>query len=79
MAMFSSITAPGAYLVDLIPARKAKLRHPSLWMHVQVIIVRYLPEWFPGTGFLQDGKKYHQILMESIVKPHQYVVEQMVG
>ena len=43
------------------------------------ILVRYLPEWFPGTGFLQDAKKYNRILMESIVKPHQYVLEQMVG
>ena len=43
------------------------------------ILVRYLPEWFPGTGFLQDGKKYHQLLMESIQRPHRYVVEHMVG
>lgn len=42
-------------------------------------IVRYLPEWFPGTGFLQDAKKYNQIMMESILRPHQYVVQQMVG
>ena len=35
MAMFGVITTPGTYLVDFIPARKAKLRHPSLWMHVQ--------------------------------------------
>ena len=41
--------------------------------------MQYLPEWFPGTGFLQDAKEFHQLVMESIVKPHQYVVEQMVS
>ncbi|KAG8214181.1 hypothetical protein J3R82DRAFT_10970 [Butyriboletus roseoflavus] len=30
MGIFSLVTAPSAYLVDLIPARKAKRKHPSL-------------------------------------------------
>ncbi|KAG8214176.1 cytochrome P450 [Butyriboletus roseoflavus] len=61
MAMFSRVAAPGAYLVDVIPA------------------LQYLPEWFPGMGFLQDAKKCHHLLAESNVRPHQYVVEQMAA
>ena len=30
MTMLAQITTPGAYMVDFIPARKAKLKSPSL-------------------------------------------------
>ncbi|KAF8444949.1 cytochrome P450 [Boletus edulis BED1] len=41
--------------------------------------LRYLPEWFPGASFLRDAKKYNQLLMDSVLKPHQYVVDQMAA
>ncbi|KIK93558.1 hypothetical protein PAXRUDRAFT_144832 [Paxillus rubicundulus Ve08.2h10] len=61
MANISLVTAPGAFLVDLVPT------------------LRYLPEWFPGTGFLQDAKKYRQLVTEAVTRPHQYVLEQMAA
>ncbi|KAF8134338.1 cytochrome P450 [Boletus edulis] len=61
MAIFSLVTTPGAFLVDVIPA------------------LRHLPEWFPGTGFLQDAKRYHHLMMESVLRPHLYVVEHMAA
>ncbi|KAG9316893.1 cytochrome P450 [Chiua virens] len=39
--------------------------------------LRHLPEWFPGSGFLKDAKRYHSMVMDSVLRPHQYVVEQM--
>ncbi|KAI9571605.1 cytochrome P450 [Boletus coccyginus] len=61
MDMVSLLAAPGAFLVDVIPA------------------LRYLPEWFPGTGFLQAAKKYRRLMMESGLRPHRYVKEQMAA
>ncbi|KIK81761.1 hypothetical protein PAXRUDRAFT_744781 [Paxillus rubicundulus Ve08.2h10] len=41
--------------------------------------LRCLPEWFPGTRFLQDAKKNHQLAMETVTRPHQYILEQMAA
>ena len=38
-------------------------------LHEPILTVQYLPERFPGMGFLQDAKKYRQLSMvESILR-----------
>ncbi|KIJ60074.1 hypothetical protein HYDPIDRAFT_99561, partial [Hydnomerulius pinastri MD-312] len=36
--------------------------------------LRLLPEWLPGTAFLRDAKHFHRVVIESITKPHQFVL-----
>ena len=79
MALAAQLATPGTYLVDVIPACKADIEFLSLKMLSEQIIVRYLPEWFLGTGCLQDAKKYCQLVMKMVLEPHQYVKEQIVG
>ncbi|KAF9227074.1 cytochrome P450 [Gyrodon lividus] len=52
---------------------------PGAFLVDLIPALRYLPEWFPGTGFLQDAKKYRQLVMEAVTRPHQYVLEQMAA
>ncbi|EGN98514.1 hypothetical protein SERLA73DRAFT_169465 [Serpula lacrymans var. lacrymans S7.3] len=40
-------------------------------------ILRYLPDWFPGTQFKTIGKNGHESLAEMTTKTHEYVKEQM--
>ena len=44
-------------------------------LHEHILTVQYLPERFPGMGFLQDAKKYHQLSMVELILSHQYIVE----
>ncbi|KIJ05619.1 hypothetical protein PAXINDRAFT_93216, partial [Paxillus involutus ATCC 200175] len=52
---------------------------PGAFLVDLIPALRYLPEWFPGTRFLQDAKKYRQLVKETVTRPHQYVLEQMAA
>ncbi|KAN0091491.1 Cytochrome P450, partial [Tylopilus felleus] len=60
-------------------ALAAQLATPGTYLVDVIPALRYLPEWFLGTGFLQDAKKYCQLVMKTVLEPHQYVKEQIVG
>ncbi|KAF8550635.1 cytochrome P450 [Imleria badia] len=70
---------PFVELADKVMAMVSLVATPGAFLVDVVPALRYLPEWFPGTGFLQDAKKYHRLMMESVLRPHQYVVEQMAA
>ncbi|KAF8554746.1 cytochrome P450 [Imleria badia] len=70
---------PFVELAEKAMAVASLLATPGAFLVDVIPALRYLPEWFPGSGFLQDAKKYHQITMESILRPHQYMVEQMAA
>ncbi|KIJ18479.1 hypothetical protein PAXINDRAFT_70725 [Paxillus involutus ATCC 200175] len=53
--------------------------NPGAFLVDFIPALRRLPEWFPGTSFLRDAKKYRQLAMETVTRPHQYVLEQMAA
>ncbi|KAG6908024.1 hypothetical protein DXG01_006443 [Tephrocybe rancida] len=55
MEEFSLSTAPGAFLVDVLP------------------LLRYVPAWLPGTGFLKKAKEWSAITNEMVDQPHTFV------
>lgn len=40
--------------------------------------VRFVPDWFPGTGFKQTAKQWKRNAEESVEKPYAFVQQQMV-
>ena len=78
MHVISLVANPGAYIVDTIPACKPLSQCLQLSRNSHVIKVRYLPEWFPGATFFEEAKRYRNYVTESVSKPHQWVMQQMV-
>ncbi|KAI0028090.1 cytochrome P450 [Vararia minispora EC-137] len=54
LEQFSATTAPGAFLVDLVPP------------------LRYLPDWFPGTGFKRFARICKKEMDKMIDEPMQW-------
>lgn len=75
MAEASIAFQPGVWMVDVIPFRKC-LDYPGTFLISSP--VRYLPDWFPGTGFKQVAKKYLSRCTELVERPHAFVKQQMV-
>ena len=44
-----------------------------------LVIVRYVPDWFPGTGWKVKGKILKGLLEEMVEVPFQFVKDQMVS
>ncbi|KAH7889001.1 cytochrome P450 [Phlebopus sp. FC_14] len=42
-------------------------------------ILQYLPEWFPGAGFQRDAKRYRQLVVETVTRPYQFVLDQLAN
>ncbi|KAL0931244.1 cytochrome p450 oxidoreductase [Colletotrichum truncatum] len=40
-------------------------------------LLRYVPEWFPGTGWKQEAKQYAEEYMATVEKPYRFVQHQM--
>ena len=75
---FSLSTAPGGFLVNLVPSRVYLFGviHrdvlPNRWT------VRHLPAWFPGAGFKHTAALWAESLVNMVEKPYQFVKQQMV-
>ena len=61
MDMLSLVATPGAFLVDLIPACKAKLKHPLAQKHSEAIYSTISPGMVPWYGFLAGCKEIPSI------------------
>ncbi|KAF8444947.1 cytochrome P450 [Boletus edulis BED1] len=70
---------PFVELGEKVMAMVSLIATPGAFLVDFIPSLRYLPEWFPGASFLRNAKKYNQLLMDSILKPHQYVVDQMAA
>lgn len=89
MSQFSDLMEPGAYLVDMVPLRKSDFsRRPTTGGIDRISLslrrrayrtVRYVPEWFPGTGWKAKAKRFADTLTEMADVPHQFVKDQMVS
>ena len=75
---FSRSTAPGAFMVDIIPACKLRIndcRRSAI--HISYL-VRYVPEWFPGAGFKRMAREWNATLQDMVDQPYKFVKDQMV-
>ncbi|KAF9237431.1 cytochrome P450 [Melanogaster broomeanus] len=70
---------PLVELADRAMANISLVSTPGAFLVDLIPALRYLPEWLPGTGFLQDAKKYRKLVMETVTRPHRHVVEQMAS
>ena len=74
---FSTSTATGAFLVDVVPAcRSIVSEHRTCFIHS--FTVAHVPDWFPGAGFKTKAKEWHATLEEMVQRPYQFVKDQMV-
>ena len=48
---FNQAVAPGRFWVDSLPMCKPGMLCSSHYASVKQLIVKYVPEWFPGAGF----------------------------
>ena len=75
---FYIATVPGRWLVDSLPFCK-----PSSYVlrrqNSASRLVRYLPDWLPGTGFKRVAKRFRKTNMEQAIRPHEFVEKQLVG
>jgi hypothetical protein len=76
LLQFSLAAVPGAWPVDVLPARTFFLLPPT---HVMLTtLVKYLPDWFPGAGFKQTAKEWNKTVMDLVEKPYNLVRRRMV-
>jgi len=77
---FSQSTAPGGFIVNLIPA--CKLPSPSCpgspLTGSEYHLVRHVPDWFPGTSWKRTAASWADTLARMADGPHQFVKDQMV-
>jgi hypothetical protein len=41
------------------------------------ILVKYIPDWFPGAGFKQTAKEWNKTLVDLVEKPYRFVKQRM--
>ena len=75
---FSLSTAPGGFLVNLVPSRVYLFD----FIHRNVLpnsrTVRHVPAWFPGAGFKHTAALWAECLVNMVEQPYQFVKQQMV-
>ena len=75
---FYIATLPGRWLVDNFPFCKP-LSYILRKQNSAASLVRYLPDWIPGTGFKRVAKRFRKTNMEQAIRPHEFVEKQLVG
>lgn len=81
MIQFSLASQPGVWLVDTLPICKYRLllrRNTELIASLCYSLVRFLPDWIPGTGFKKTARRWYKTLMEMGDVPYRFVQNQMV-
>lgn len=71
--------APGRFLADFFPIGELYETLQSLPTGLMVLLVRYLPEWFPGGGFHKHVKRWRHMLREAVNTPYEFVLQQLVS
>lgn len=78
LQQFSASTAPGAFLVDLLPIR---MFHHGLLPIVTSdhIAVKHVPAWFPGADFKRKAAAWNACLQRTVNEPYNFVKSQIVS
>ena len=75
---FSLATAPGGFLVDLIPACMALTFFTQPKISHTPITVRHIPLWFPGASFRRLANEWRMTLVQMVNQPYDFVKQQVV-
>ncbi|KAG1869504.1 cytochrome P450 [Suillus subluteus] len=68
---FSQCTAPGAFMVDIMPfCNDYKILNFAL---------ANVPEWFPGAGFKRLAREWSKTREDMVVTPYKFVKDQMAA
>jgi hypothetical protein len=74
---FSHATAPGAFMVDIMPFCKTIRLWPLPVIGI-IIPVANVPEWFPGAGFKRLAREWSKTRQDMAAIPYGFVKDQMV-
>jgi hypothetical protein len=74
----TAVVAPGKFLADIIPIRAYLCAQTVTYKYLTGLpIVRYIPDWFPGTGFKALAKEARDKYKISVDGPFDYVKNAM--
>ena len=74
----AAMLIPGKFLADVIPIRACLCAETVISEHLtDLLIVRYFPDWFPGTGFKALAKEARDKFKISVNGPLEYVKNAM--
>jgi hypothetical protein len=71
---FAKAAVPGVWVVDMMPFREYSV---DLEEKAKPLAVRYLPDWFPGTGFKRTARQWRATLTDLTERPYAFVKHQM--
>ncbi|KAL4061719.1 cytochrome P450, partial [Scleroderma yunnanense] len=54
-----------------------KATAPGAFLVDSIPILKYVPEWFPGTGFKRKAREWKVVIDELLDRPYQFVKDQM--
>jgi hypothetical protein len=74
MDEFAKAAVPGVWVVDIMPFRKYSA---YLKGKAKLLVVRYLPDWFPGTRFKRTARQWRATLTDLTERPYAFVKHQM--
>ncbi|KHN97557.1 Cytochrome P450 [Metarhizium album ARSEF 1941] len=69
-------------LVELIQLSSSQLGlagSPGAWAVDAVPALKYLPDWFPGTGFKQTARQFRKVAEQMAQVPYEFVLRQMAA
>ena len=74
----AAMLVPGKFLADVIPIRACTCAQTVTYKHpADPPVVRYIPDWFPGTGFKALAREARNKFNISIDGPFEYVKNAM--
>ena len=74
----ATVMVPGKSIADVIPIRACVCAKTVTYEHLTgPLIVRYVPDWFPGTGFKALAKETREKFKISVDGPFEYVKNAM--
>ena len=74
----ATVMVPGKFLADVIPIRACICAKTVTYRYLtDSLIVRYLPDWFPGTGFKALAKETRDKFKIAVDGPFEYVKNAM--
>ena len=81
MVNFGKATTPGNFMVDFIPARKTSMLLFFFWQKCRSwypLVVKHLPRWMPGSGFLKLAEEWHKVMWDAANDPFQWCKDNLV-
>jgi len=74
----AAMLIPWKFLADIVPIRACLCAKIVISNHLtDLLIVRYVPDWFPGTGFKASAKEVREKFKISVNGPLEYVKNAM--